>query len=266
MIKIHEQEAKLLMMDELNQFDQFCDEHKLRYYLYYGTLLGAVRHQGFIPWDDDVDVAMPRPDYEKFLHLTKNGFKADLSVISMLTDPHYQFPFAKIINRKTLLIEKATNHHIGVYIDVFPLDGLPSSEKDIKKHYQKIRVLRRFLRFGFLVIIAPDKKYKIPMLYVATKVAKIIGSYRILRWIDQSAKAFDFDASAKIADVVWGYGKREVMLKAEFLESEKIKFENLSLNAPVQAKQWLTQVYGDYMTPPPLDQQTSPHKINAFWL
>jgi lipopolysaccharide cholinephosphotransferase len=115
----------------LGEFIRICQKYSLRYYLIGGSALGAVRHSGFIPWDDDIDIGMPRVDYEKFLSVAQAELDADLFLQTHKTDPAYPFSFAKIRNSKTTFIQSDSSHlqmNHGVYIDIFPLDGYPSSK------------------------------------------------------------------------------------------------------------------------------------------
>ena len=118
-------ELRRIQLDLLIAFDKFCAANELHYSLDYGTLLGAVRHQGFIPWDDDIDISMPRPDYDRFLSLTKNGLGI-YEVRSGEYTPGYFYPIAKMIDPRTILVEHTIGdaHIMGVYLDIFPLDGL----------------------------------------------------------------------------------------------------------------------------------------------
>ena len=131
MRSINNEEAKKIEFKVLVEFAKYCDENNLRYHLAYGTLLGAVRHKGFIPWDNDIDVTMPRPDYEKFRKLVCE--KEVASNISCLDYKYCDtFPFIKLVDNRTICKEHflVTESNMGLYIDVFPMDGFP---KDIKK-------------------------------------------------------------------------------------------------------------------------------------
>ena len=110
----------------------FCQEHGIRYFLGYGSLIGAVRHKGYIPWDEDIDLGMPRPDYERFIH-TFPGAYPDLKVFAPELDPGYYAPYANVCLEGTLLVEQNLSHHgreIGVKVDIFPIDGAPSDDAE----------------------------------------------------------------------------------------------------------------------------------------
>ena len=139
------QELRQIQMGILDEVHQFCEQHGLRYFLSSGTLIGAVRHRGYIPWDDDIDIYMPRQDYEQFL-LTYTDAKGIYRAINPATEPHYYYTFAKVVDQRTRMVEKETEgYEIGVYLDIFPVDyvtdNLSRRERvfRIKKLLYKIR-------------------------------------------------------------------------------------------------------------------------------
>jgi lipopolysaccharide cholinephosphotransferase len=153
--RLTDKEVKTLLSKDLKSFADFCDLNGLRYFLGGGTLLGAIRHQGFIPWDDDVDVLMPRPDYDAFLKLTAlNPIRENLIVQAPDRNDDYLWPFAKIINTDTVLIElqymkkyrDLQRQWGGLYIDVFPIDGVPDSKKEQKDLFKKIKFYTKGLQ------------------------------------------------------------------------------------------------------------------------
>lgn len=124
------EEHKKIQLSILRDIDVFCQKNQIKYFLAFGTLLGAIRHKGFIPWDDDIDIAMPRPDYNKFI-LSFNGMVDNLKVLAPEIDLDYYAPYANVYDTRTVLEEKGTSHlkfEIGVKIDVFPIDGVPTNK------------------------------------------------------------------------------------------------------------------------------------------
>ena len=120
---LHQRILRILMA-----VDKTCRENQLRYYIWAGTMIGAVRHKGFIPWDDDIDIAMPRPDYERFIAHSKEWLPQPYEFVCAENDPRYPLPFGKVQDASTTLIERTHLHYLGgIYIDVFPIDGVPNS-------------------------------------------------------------------------------------------------------------------------------------------
>lgn len=131
MKKITSKEMKSIELNILKDVAEFCDRNQLRYFLCGGTLLGAVRHHGFIPWDDDMDIAMPREDYKKFL-MIYNQEKRKYRVSAIENNPNWHMPFARVENLNTVLFEKTLKkkyRKLHVFIDVFPIDGIPDDSK-----------------------------------------------------------------------------------------------------------------------------------------
>ena len=144
------EELRKIQISILDEFSIFCEENKLNYLLTGGTLIGAVRHKGFIPWDDDIDVAMPRADYERFLSsFNVEGYR----IITPYNNEKYVYPFAKLVNSKTRIIEHTdTDSDLGIYIDIFPIDYIP--QKSIKSYYRK----RKIFEFVMSCKMAEKKK------------------------------------------------------------------------------------------------------------
>lgn len=143
--KLSSEEIKQIELNLLLKLDEICKKYKLRYYLCGGTLLGAVRHKGFIPWDDDIDVLMPREDFEKLLRLekaeTRYGGKD-----CFLKSGNSIYPFIKLINTNTVLKEKYLSEEFttGIWIDIFPLDGMPDDEKLSQRNLRKLNFIRPY--------------------------------------------------------------------------------------------------------------------------
>ena len=132
MKRIDTSEMKLIEMSILNEIDRFCKERGITYFLFVGTLLGAVRHKGFIPWDDDIDICMKREDYEKFFHDFNINRDDCLFAVNYKNDDEYYLASGKVIDTRTLLIEEKDAAPIGVYVDVFPMDRLPNNKFKFK--------------------------------------------------------------------------------------------------------------------------------------
>ena len=147
MEKLSLEELKKVELDILIWFADICEQEKLNYTLSYGTLLGAVRHKGFIPWDDDIDVAMPRPDYEKFIEYC-NTHETHYKLIDIHNDKGYNYLFAKVYDPNTTIVEKYANRfkaNYGVYIDIFPVDGFGDDLDYALKFYNQYKFKKSIL-------------------------------------------------------------------------------------------------------------------------
>lgn len=247
------------------EIEAFCTKNNLTYYLAYGTLLGAVRHKGFIPWDDDIDICMPRPDYEKFISSFESK-NSRYQVISHLKDKNYPYYFAKVHDANTILDIKTTyKNSMGLYVDIFPIDALPS-DKDLQKKYiwkfnfyrniYNIRSIRFSKKRSFLknifLLISRLVTFFIPLSYLPYKIDKISKSYK-----------YDEHNLVSIAATA---DQRLILDKELFSDGIKLRFENMYANVPKHYTEILSKNYGDYTKLPPIEKQISHHEQKAYIL
>lgn len=240
----------------LKDFIKICEENNLSYYIYAGSLLGAVRHNGFIPWDDDLDVVMFRDDYEKFkkIFISSNNEKYDL--LTNETHEDYFHLLSKLMIKGTLFEEKwvsQVDFHIGINIDIFVLDDL--SDDNFKRNYQ----LKKAFLYNKLLIMSQIKLDDLPFM---PKVATHLGHYLLKlfgikpKWLTKRCLNFlkkykdenvecVFDISATAEEYP------QIYLKDDFKEVVKIPFEDIEVNAPKGYDHILKSLYGDYMQLPP---------------
>lgn len=259
------EEIRNIQLDILKRVAGFCDEHCLKYFLYYGTLLGAVRHKGYIPWDDDIDIAMPRPDYEKLI-LNFSRFHEDYEIFDNSVQDNYALPFSKISCKKTKIIELSDMNfnNLGVNIDVFPLDGLPNSQKIQKSFLRRIKILRTIHTIKSVKYNNQRLFYKNVILFIGKIIFYFYKSKKITTSIMNEALSYDFDKCSEVGCVVWGYGSREIMKKCYFDKSVKLEFEGELYNTPFEYDKVLQRIYGDYMELPPIDKRKSHHDLTVY--
>lgn len=256
-------EVRALQLDLLDRFAAHCAAHDLRYYLCAGTLLGAVRHQGFIPWDDDIDVMMPRADFDRLV-ATWPAAPIDGLAIAAAGDPGYPFPFAKVHDPSTLLIEEyEPAPEYGVNIDVFPLDGWPEGRLRRRLTREVQGVLQQLL---LLRMLAPNPD-RSALRQAITRLVRLLLAplprSRHAGWI--TALARRGPSTPTLTGVqVWGY--REVVPASAYGDPITLPFERLSLAAPAAYDVVLRSLYGDYGTLPPAEKQVSHHRFQAYRL
>ena len=261
MNRINGTELKMLELNILQVVHDFCVRHEITYYLCGGTLLGAVRHGGFIPWDDDIDIYMPRDDYERFIGLftSVSGFK----VLDFQHSAGYYLPFAKVCDDRTVVKETLVEDvpECGVYIDVFPLDGLSNDFKIAKK------VLMRNAFYMKINSVLSLKKSKVKDCKSAVKriMQVMLPQKLVVQTIVRNARRYKYKESDFVGVAFGFYGVREVLSKEIFASRVEIKFEGRSFYAPVGTDQYLTALYGDYMQPPPLEKQVTHHSFVPYW-
>lgn len=260
------QQTQQVYLELLAEFDQICRTHGLRYDLCGGSLLGAVRHGGYIPWDNDIDLSMPRPDYERLLAL-------DLQLPekrSLVSHRDRSFPrhFARYVRhdvkRVADMAEEWDCPYIG--IDIFPLDGVSGDDKIFARQIEKIRRLRRFLLTS---VEKPGTSRRgraaafLKNLY--RPILRLIGSFRLADMLDRQCRKVDYDTAEYVGIVSGMYGLRERWRKADMLPQKQFDFEGLSVPGFANYDIYLTNLYGDYMKLPPKDQQV-PHCDEACWV
>ena len=253
----------------LEIFNDYCQKHGLKYYLAFGTLIGAILYKGFIPWDDDIDVMMPRPDYEKLI----DGFNreyagSDICLLSHSIDKKYYFPMAKLVNMKTTLIENDSfDYNLGVFIDIFPIDYLGDSIESARKR------IKNGYKLNLALQIKTKKWCKERSLL---KNIILMGGKTILARRDYSKILDDLETFcqktrsnefSKYVGVLSGLSKGDdtrIYRKEWFEETFMIEFEGKEYPAPKGADAILRRRYGDYTKLPPEEQRVSHHRFKAW--
>ena len=260
-------EIQNIELEMLRCFAKFCEDNHLRYYITGGTMLGAARHQGFIPWDDDIDINMPRPDYERMKKLAKNGIgryrvgipKGSFASFVKLLDPN-----TKLLFEFSDLGGKDKSYIGHIFIDICPLEGLPESEFRFKMHALKIHILvglRGALHFGAIGKNLGKRLMRIPMIIPA----RIIGDDRLIRMIDKTVQKYDFDKSKYIGATLTHNRFKDRLLRSEYEPSCLVQFEDLKVRTTAMYRKHLEMLYGSsYMEIPPKEKQNSGHLLKAW--
>jgi len=255
-------EIRKIQLQILDVIDSFCEKRNLRYSLAAGSLLGAVRHHGYIPWDDDIDIMMPRPDYEVFVN-EFDGFKTNLVVQDVHSDPNYYLPWAKVYDNRTELV--SSNSIGGVYVDIFPIDGLPDAQ-NLTDYYNKVQKLTNLLWYS----MKPNYEYvegNKTLLRVKVFVKQLIYPSRngvISKWRALYNK-FPFEKSEFAGEIISIYGMKEHMPKRIFEKFVDLPFEKRTYKCIQEYDIYLTKLYGDYMTLPPVEERGTHHHQSVFW-
>lgn len=244
--KLQKTELEILL-----EVDRICKKNNLRYQLNSGTLLGAIRHKGFIPWDDDIDITMPVEDYNKFCKICRSELDERFSLQTIITDNFFHF-FAKVRKNGTKMVEEGAENlkYEGIWIDIFPLVGVKNSEAWILKRngiLEKIRLLLKKRKST-----APWKQ-----LSVEKKILRLIPMRLIigvvtlfLKHLLQPTMKYDHCC------YIWGGELLKIRFPGDlFDETCEVEFEGHLFPAPKQYDKYLTIVYGDYMTPPPPEKR-----------
>ena len=262
---IEPEEFKKTQFDILISVDRFCKAHGIRYFLAYGTLIGALRHGGYIPWDDDIDISMPRPDYERFIKLYNKEKDKGYYVVSPSLDPSYPNAFAKICDPDTCIIEfSSLKYDIGVNIDLFHIDGLPEDEYEAKAHYSKINFYRNLLNAKKIKLDFKKRSVVKNIHLMLSKMALLPVSYKFLiKKINSLSIKYNYLNCRYAADLNFGNIDRR-LAKKNFESCVPVEFEGHAFDAPAGYDLWLKSIYGNYMQLPPVEKQITHHAFKAY--
>lgn len=245
----------------LKVFIDICTSHGLRYYLVCGSALGAVKYGGFIPWDDDVDVALPRTDYEKFLSVAQKEVPPNVFVQNCRTDKYYPGLGTKLRNSETTFIEKEAskipmNH--GIFIDIFPLDGYPSDEKQARL-FEKKKLY--YYRHRYTRLIPPVHR-DIPLTFYSL-LFRFFGLYGetndACKKNEELIKSNPETESALWCNFANSMSRKEYSEKEIYGDGSVLKFEGIDVTVPEKYKEYLTIKYGDISFDPPPEEQKGSH-------
>ena len=257
MRKLSLEECKKISFDILCDIADYCENHNLRYFLSVGTLLGSVRHKGFIPWDDDIDIMMPRPDYQKLIKEYDGKYK--------ILDPHSGYLYySKAYDPNTVKYEPGTDYKkyepIGVDIDIFPLDGMVEDKEVLDKLYKKECFLETLLRLSN----QPIFYRKNPIKFINRIVPRIIGSKNLVKMIEKNAMTYDYDSSDYVVRMRWSPNGFTGALPKKLYDVAYGEFEEKKFRIPAGYDEWLKAFFGDdYMELPPEEKRVI-HEMDCY--
>lgn len=254
--------VKPMLLDIMRDIDAYAGAHGIRYWLISGTLLGAIRHNGFIPWDDDIDIWMPRSDYDRFIKEYSHKY---FKVISSANDKAYPLDYAKVHDSRTYVHEEGGDGNWGLSVDIFPVDGLPDIET-AKSLFHKTKTFRRLIanqRFTYKARICKSNGLSKNLAIVVGRIIHpFIPLNALLLKIDKMMCRYDFDSTGYCGCLCW----RELIFKQSMLNPVRHQFESDSFIIPEGYDDVLRIIFGDYMQLPPVEQRVSNHGIKAYWL
>jgi lipopolysaccharide cholinephosphotransferase len=239
--------------------DRVCREHDVRYYCWAGTMLGAVRHKGFIPWDDDMDICMPRPDYDRFMANAHEWLPQPLEALSIETDPNYPGGFGKVVDGSTTLIEREHSDYVGgIYIDVFPIDGAPVSKWARRWCVARYKACDKLLYF---LHRDPYKHGHGPKAWPVLMIQRLFTQKWARRQLRNAYLAYDYQKADYVLD--YDDGIKGIIPKKLLGTPQPVEFEGHMVMGVEHADEYLRNKYGDYMIIPPHDNQ---RQHNFFYL
>ena len=263
--KLSAEEVRKIQIDLLLYLKKICEKNGLRYYLTGGTLLGAIRHKGFIPWDDDIDIRMPRNDFEKLLKIGARQKKDVRRRIVSWKTGETKYPFIKIIDTYTILKEHYMDEAFmtSVWIDVFPFDGMPEKDSIIKMRCAILNMYRTLFSATISEIGKGTTTFRKCVKRIIVPICRKLDTKRICDRMNQIASKYPIDTSPYVGQFLWGYGPCEKMPR-DFLNPVFVEFEGHTFPAPGCWDYYLTSIYGNYMQLPPENQRIN-HGFDAWW-
>lgn len=263
--KISLVEQKKITLNILEKLIKIFEENNITYFAYFGTLLGAIRHGGMIPWDDDIDLAMPRSDYDKLCEIEWEKYNLKLSHPAI--DPGYALSFGKLSDRSTFVLCNQGRNifgSAGVAVDIFPIDGLPKYRINSYFQSKSIRMLSKIKSFKDQKICFASPSHFLDKIIknLAIIFARTVSVKIILRLIDVISAVNK--NSSEISCRVEPYFGRESINFDDLYPLNFFKFENVSLPIPKNYDKLLTQLYGDYMEPPDESNRESTHDVTYY--
>ena len=251
----------------LEAFDRFCLERGLTYWIMYGTLIGQVRHGGYIPWDDDVDVTMPRKDYEELLRIFREERPADFPYELHTYEDTEGYPYyiSRLADTTHELIFHSNHYRSGVFIDIYPFDGMGNDIDYWKGEWKKICRIRKFITLGTSKTIfygnsLAHKAGNFPL----SLYARARGMRHFFRKLDSIERQFEGKESRYMSLPVWD-SKLYSLEKEWFDEVIRAPFEDITVNIPKRYDEILRAIYGDYMELPPEKDRAPQHNFTAYF-
>lgn len=262
MKRIEAEELKTIQLQILSEVCSFCEQQKIQYWLDNGTLLGAVRHKGYIPWDDDIDIGMLREDYDRFMNLF-NQYNTRYKFYCIENNPHFLYPHGKVLDTMTVLYEPdKKGNKLSVNIDVFVYDNAPNDDKKVEKMYDHRDKYRRLQELRCAKNRPHGNIIRRICVYIVRAALHLFPRNYFVKKILKNSKKHVNANTTRVGNFM-SYS-RIACDKSIFNEFIKVEFEGKEYNAPIGYDEWLRAFYKDYMKLPPEEKRVSHHTFEAY--
>lgn len=259
------EERKIIQIEILDAVDSFCMENGIRYSLACGTMLGAIRHKGYIPWDDDIDIYMLREDYERFDELFPDVYLGKYEMASLHRNNDWGICFAKVFDNRTLVVDKKhTQHNIGISIDVFPIDEVPDDDASWNRFNKKRRSLIKKLQFANLRFSKNHNWHNnIALIFIKPFLH---NAHKRAIAVNNIIQQYNNKGNNRVFECCQGIFAKKPFPKKLFYNLTETVFEGKTYRGFADYHTYLSSQFGmDYMTPPPEGKRILYHTINSYW-
>ena len=256
------EEIRKTEIEILDVIAKFCDERKINYWIDCGTLLGAIRHKGFIPWDDDIDVGMLRPDYERFMN-EFNGYNPQYELRCFENDSKWIFSFGKVCDTETF-VDEGRREKFGVSVDIFVYDNAPDDDNILRKMLIKRDILNKMNSARLHNILKPTKGniFRKISVHSVRLILRLFSRYYFVEKLIENSKRYVLEDTKRVGNFsVWGFGYCSKDVFDSFID---VEFEGKKYKAPIGYDKWLRAQYGDYMQLPPVEKRVRTHPFAAY--
>ena len=256
---MNELQSKLVKIMEY--FHNVCELNNIRYYVLGGTCLGAVRHKGFIPWDDDIDVGLPRKDYDRLIEIMKSSDNVKYLLEIPLENKDFTYSYAKLYDTETTLIENTRyKTRRGCFLDIFPLDGAGEDREEAVRHFNRANSYNNYVSTKVCAINPHRAFYKNFAIVLGRCIPEFIFGWRwAYKQVDKICRQKDFDDYKFVCNMYGNWREREITERVVFGTPKLYDFEGLRVYGPEDADKYLSSLYGDYMKLPPKEKQVTHH-------
>ena len=259
--------VQLVQLEIAKEIDEICTKNNIKYYLIGGSLLGAIRHEGFIPWDDDLDVGMLRKDYNKFLKIAPNCLNSKYKLVDWVSDSNYPHPMAKVIKLGTVYKESKRKDcgEQGVWVDIFPYDNVENKFNKFKKRVFRLKILRSMIRAKCGYETWHSNSGISITKYLKNLPFRILSCFSSKEKLVKKYESISNSCNSLTCEHVFENGTEDYIkwvFKKEYFENLKeYKFENIEFYGPNKYYEYLTIAYGNFMKLPPLKERENRHSI-----
>lgn len=258
--------------DVFRFFCNICKDNNLKWQCGFGTVLGAVRHKGMIPWDDDIDICMPRDHYDKFVEICKNMVSEDFEIITPESNPFFNATHAKLMDKhSSLLFWRRYPIVLGVFIDIFPIEGIGSNRKQAISHYKRFldysfyyRECHSHFSFENLIYYFTHKQKKRAFISLLFSINRKMFRAYFLKKINNLFSAYSWDDSEFVLTYTPIYGEKQIIPKAWVEDTINVEFEGMQVPIPKCYDAYLRHFYDDYMKLPSIEERNQRHKIDYY--